>query len=167
MTLAAIFISPGENGYEFSGGNGRINARLLALMTPNPGDLVEEGVVSPFIRADWAAKEWLLPRSEILLMVGLRVSVSGTPSHRGSNSIWAASTLLKVRRSPTPAKIRSELAQLADSFIAALSGDSADEFTNKSHTTLAQLLRPADLESSVQRIREIIKSGHIPSPFFK
>lgn len=168
MTGNAIFIAPGDNGYEFSGCDEKVNARLLALMAPSSSDLIEEGAVSPFIRADWVSKKWLLPRGEILLMVGLRASISGTPSYRGSNSIWAAATVLNVKRSPASTEIRSELTKLADSFIAAFGDKSADDqFKNNSHISLARILRAEDIESSIKRTREIIESGRIPSPFFR
>lgn len=168
MTRSIIFIAPSDNGYEFSGCDGKINAKLLALMAPSTSDLIEEGGVSPVIRANWASKGWLLPRSEILLMVGLRASIPGTPSYRGSNSIWAAAKALRVKKSPTSTEIRGELTRLANEFMDALSGKSlGDQFPNTSHKALARLLSPADFKSLAQITRDVIELGGISSPFFK
>jgi hypothetical protein len=162
VNLTNIYVCPGSAGYEFSPNDRKVDARLLNLLTPTASELQESDALVPILRADWLQSGWLVPKKDVVAMVGLRARLPASAIQRGSSSVWAVATVFSVHTTPTLSTLRPRLVDLTERLQSAIfEREQAQCFSNLTHLEL-QVFEPSVLETAIKRLKDMAATGLFP-----
>lgn len=109
MTQGTVFCFPTTEGYRFTPELGTDTANVLSRLTPDLVGHPNGGpVLSPFVKVTWMERFRFLPRSRVLLMVGIASSGINDELHRGAYSVWTALTIISTQHTPNGTGGRQE-----------------------------------------------------------